>query len=123
MSFKDLRIWQQGLELSIQINTLTKDFPEAEKFHLASQMNRCSISIPSNIAEGQGRRSDKEFSRFLNISQGSLNELETQIYISHRLGYISGVVKDSLVEELDSLSKQFTVFRQKLSRYKPNATN
>lgn len=87
-SHKDLKVWQESTDLVVDIYNLTKFFPKNEQFGLTSQMRRCSISIPSNIAEGAGRKGGKEFSRFLYISLGSLAELETQLEISVRLDYI-----------------------------------
>jgi four helix bundle protein len=75
-NYKDLKIWQKSFQLSVDIYRITQDFPDTEKFGLVSQMRRSAISIFSNIAEGHGRSSDKDFSRFLNISIGSTNELE-----------------------------------------------
>ena len=87
-NFKDLEIWQNSIELVKEIYKLTKDLPNAEKFGLISQMNRCSISIPSNIAEGCSKDSQKDFIRFLQISLGSAFELETQLEICIELGFI-----------------------------------
>jgi len=80
-NFKDLKVWQKSMDLAIDIYKATSLFPRDEKFGLVSQIKRCSVSIPSNIAEGSGRGSDKEFNHFLNISQGSAFELETQLII------------------------------------------
>lgn len=87
-SHKDLKVWQKGIELVKVIYTITNSFPITEQFGLTSQMRRCSVSIPSNIAEGCGRRSDKELIQFLYIALGSASELETQIIISYELGFL-----------------------------------
>lgn len=88
-SHKDLKVWQESMDFVLHIYKVTKDFPSCEQFGLTSQMRRASVSIPSNIAEGSGRKGEKEFCRFLYIALGSLSEVETQIDISNRLGYIS----------------------------------
>lgn len=78
--YKDLIIWQRSVEFATSIYRVTSEFPSEEKYGLISQMRRCSVSIPSNIAEGAGRSSDKEYQRFLDIAYGSAYELETQIF-------------------------------------------
>ncbi len=88
-SHKDLKVWQESMELVIQIYKISEGFPDHEIYGLSSQIRRAAVSIPSNIAEGAGRKSNKEFMRFLYISLGSLSEVETQLEISQRLGYIN----------------------------------
>lgn len=88
-SHKDLKVWQESMALVENIYQITKSFPSNEQFGLVAQMRRCAISIPSNIAEGAGRKGSKEFVRFLYISMGSLSELETQFEISRRLNYVA----------------------------------
>lgn len=87
-SHKDLKVWQEAMSFVVNVYNVTKYFPKEEQFGLTSQIRRCSISIPSNIAEGAGRKGSKEFCRFLYISLGSLSELETQLEIAYRLEYI-----------------------------------
>lgn len=88
-SHKDLTVYQKSLDLVEEIYSFTNDFPPEEKFGMTSQLRRSSVSVPSNIAEGAGRQSKKEFSRFLYISLGSLAETETLIELSTRLKFIS----------------------------------
>jgi len=88
-NFKKLIIWQESLELVIETYKITKSFPSQEKFGLSSQLNRCSVSIPSNIAEGTSKSSEKHFKNYLETSLGSAFEWETQIIIAHRVGYIN----------------------------------
>lgn len=85
---RDLEIWQLGIDLVTRIYRLTKKFPEEELYGLTSQMRRAAIPYPSNISEGAARDSINDYIRFLYISMGSLSELETQIIISGKLGYI-----------------------------------
>lgn len=89
-SFRDLRVWQEAMELTIEIYKGTMGFPKHELYGLSQQMRRAAVSVPSNIAEGKGHYSDKEFLRFLLHARGSLLELQTQLLIAQRLEYLSG---------------------------------
>lgn len=88
-TFRDLIVWQKSMNLIEQIYRITKTFPDDERFGLTSQIRRSGVSVSSNIAEGFGRKTKASFAHFLNISMGSLMELETQIEISNRIGYIN----------------------------------
>lgn len=101
-SYKNLIAWQKGVELSQAVYQLTAKFPSDERFGLVNQMRRCSVSIPSNIAEGYGRGSDNETVHFLYVSLGSSNELDTQLTISQRLSFIS----DEDYEEITCLNNE-----------------
>lgn len=93
-NFKELKIWKDSIDMAVDTYKMTKLFPDTEKFGLISQMNRCSISISSNIAEGSGRNNQKEFKQFLGIALGSACELESQMIVSQRLEFISeGILK------------------------------
>jgi len=81
-SYRDLKVWQQSFSLAKEVYLLTSNLPESEKFGLTSQIQRCAVSIPSNIAEGQQRNSPKEFKHFLSISRGSAAELSTQLLLA-----------------------------------------
>ncbi len=89
MYHKDLDLWKISIELVKAVYLVLDDFPKKEEFALSSQIRRAAVSIPSNVAEGCGRGTNKELYRFLDIASGSLAELETQIYIAKELGYIS----------------------------------
>ena len=84
-NFKELLIWQKGLEIAVKTFRLTEAFPKEDKFGICSQMTRAAISIPSNIAEGSSRTSQKDYSRFIEIALGSAFELETQLSIAEKL--------------------------------------
>jgi four helix bundle protein len=88
-SHKDLKVWQESMTLVTQIYKISEDFPKHEIYGLSSQIRRAAVSIPSNIAEGAGRKGENEFKRFLFIALGSLSEVETQLEISQRLNYNS----------------------------------
>lgn len=87
-TFKDLLAWQKSLTLAKKVYQVTDNFPTEERFGLVNQMRRCAVSIPSNIAEGYGRGSDKELLRFLYVALGSSNELETQLILSLELSFM-----------------------------------
>jgi four helix bundle protein len=110
-SHKDLNVWQRSVDFTVNMYSITTDFPREEIYGLSAQMRRASVSIASNIAEGFGR-SSKEFARFLQIALGSAAELETQIEIATRIGYISGEQYASLTKELAIVGKQLTSLRQ-----------
>ena len=86
----DLKLWQESMQLVEGVYRLTSAFPDGERYGLISQMRRAAVSVPSNIAEGAGRSGEKEFLKFLSISRGSLSELETQLLLASRLGYMDG---------------------------------
>ena len=88
---KDLDVWKQSMLLAEDVYALTKEFPSEERFGLSSQIKRAVVSIPSNIAEGAGRKGDKEFIQFLYIAMGSLSELETQLILSDRLQFVNSI--------------------------------
>ena len=98
-SYRDLQVWQRGVDLTERIYQATRPFPSNERFGLVAQLRRAAVSIPSNIAEGWGRMSTAEFVRFLSIAHGSLTEVETQIIVSHRLGFINDAVKRQVLDE------------------------
>ncbi|MBN1493557.1 MAG: four helix bundle protein [Candidatus Omnitrophica bacterium] len=112
--YKDLKIWQKGMDIVNAIYEITKKYPEDEKFGMISQMRRASVSVPSNIAEGFRRNHAKEFKQFLAVARGSIAELETQVFISANQGYITDDKQKALLEELDILSRMIFTFSQKL---------
>ena len=104
-SFKDLLVWNASMDYVTSIYEITRDFPDSERFGLASQLQRAAVSVPSNIAEGSGRYFKKEFVHFLYQARGSLLETFTQIEIAFRLGYITDQVRDQLIETGEEISK------------------
>jgi four helix bundle protein len=107
-NFRDLKIWQSGMEIVIIIYTLTSKYPKEELFSLVSQMRRAAVSMPSNIAEGFARQHNKEYVQFLYISLGSAAELETQIEISFKLNYINESSKNELLDKINQFSRMTT---------------
>jgi len=109
-TFRDLLIWQKAMALVGISYTSTRSFPNDEQFGLTSQLRRCAISIPSNIAEGFGRRSDKDYHRFLKISLGSLFEFQTQIEIAKNLDYLTAAQFETLFEASRELERMLSSF-------------
>ena len=112
--FKDLEIWKQSRMFCTEIYKVTSKFPDTEKFGLIHQLRRASISIPSNIAEGCSRNSNKDLSRFLEIAIGSMYEIETQLLISHDLKFLPESEFISLQGKLDSIIKMTLKFKSTL---------
>lgn len=105
---EQLDVWKKSVDFAVQVYTITDNFPKDERFGLISQIRRASVSIAANIAEGAGRRSDKEFLNFLSMSQGSASEVETELLIAFRLGYISDDVFQSLMQNMDEIGRMIT---------------
>ncbi|MFT3981714.1 MAG: four helix bundle protein [Ferruginibacter sp.] len=114
-NFKELKIWQKGFEIAIRSFDLTNHFPVEEKFGLVSQINRCAVSIPSNIAEGSSRSSSKDYKRFIEISLGSCFELETQLLIGRQLNYGNSQMIAGLLDLLTEEEKMLTAFSKSLA--------
>ena len=113
-TFRDLLIWQKSMALITNCYTISANFPKEEQFGLTSQIRRCAISIPSNIAEGFGRGTNKEYYRFLTISLGSLFEFQTQIEIAYNLNYITLENFNKLYENSRELERMLTSFMNKI---------
>ena len=118
-SFRDLRVWQAAMDLVEGIYRLTETFPKHEAYGLASQMQRATVSIPSNIAEGHTREHSKEYLHHLSIAQASLAELQTQVEIAARLKYCPAAQRDEIVERCGSLAKQLYALRNALLKKGP----
>jgi four helix bundle protein len=99
-NYKTLKVWQLSRELTKDVYVITKKFPTDEKWNLINQLRRCSVSVLSNIAEGCGRETNREFRRFLVISKASSFELESQIIISKDLGYINDQVEKEILDKI-----------------------
>ncbi|GBD98077.1 hypothetical protein BMS3Abin07_00085 [bacterium BMS3Abin07] len=105
---KKLEVWKQSMELVIKLYEMIKEFPKEEKYVLSDQIRRSAISIPGNIAEGAGRHTKKEFMNFLHIAQGSLSELDTQLEIALRLGYLNHDSYCFLDDNMTKIDKMLT---------------
>jgi four helix bundle protein len=113
-TYKELIVWQKAVQLVKIIYQQSVAFPPEEKFGLCSQMRRCAVSIPSNIAEGYGRNSTTEYIRFLNIAMGSLFELETQMTIALDLEFINKTSYDIIELLVDEIERMLSAMRSKL---------
>lgn len=113
---RKMQVWTKSILLAKEIYKLTSLFPETERFGLISQMNRAVVSIPSNIAEGAGRESKKEFSQFISIAMGSSYELETQIIISKELGFLGESDAELNLNRVSEIQKMLVGFKKHLAR-------
>lgn len=104
-NYRELRVWQKAMRLAYYIYTFTQSFPDEERFGLTSQIRRSAVSIPSNIAEGSGRKTNKEFTHFLHIALGSANELSTQLEIGYLLNYLKKEEFEEILDQCDHTSK------------------
>ncbi len=113
-NYKELLVWQKARILTKEIYLLTALYPPDERFGLISQMRRSAVSIPSNIAEGAGRRTEKDFASFITIANGSAYELETQIWLSKDLEFIDDNKSESALKKVVEIQKMLYAFREKL---------
>ena len=103
-SYKELEVWQKSIDLVTEIYSITKDFPNEEKYGIISQIRRSAISVPANIAEGWGRNSTKEYIQFLYIARSSLLELETHFIISNNIKYINKIILNKIQKKIESIA-------------------
>lgn len=114
-SHQILEAWIKALELITEVCKETESFPKEERYGLTSQIRRAAVSIPANIAEGAGRNSKKEFAHFLSNSQGSASELETELIIANRLGYLDETTLARLIAQLERIGRLITGLRRHVS--------
>lgn len=113
-NFRDLQIWNRSHRLTLEIYRLTQSFPKTETYGLVSQMRRSGSSIPTNIAEGCGRSTERDFARFLDNAMGSASELEYQLILAHDLEYIQKDLFERTIRELTEIRRMLNAFIQKL---------
>jgi four helix bundle protein len=111
-----LEVWKKAIDATLCVYKVTESFPKEEKFGLTSQLRRAAVSIPANIAEGAARTSKKEFCHFLSNAQGSASEVETELLIAHRLGYVSDGDYQPLLNSVDEIGRMLTGLSQQLRR-------
>lgn len=104
-TYEDLKAWQVAMELVLDIYRASRSFPDDEKYGLTSQIGRAAVSVASNIAEGKGRESDKELLRFLSVARGSLYEVQTQLVIVERVGYLSRKEVEALTSRVNEAGR------------------
>ena len=115
-NFKELRIWQKGMDIAVNCYKLVENFPKEEKFGLSTQITKSGISIPSNIAEGSSRKSEKDYSRFIEISLGSAYELETQLLIAQRVDFGNQELLTKTLVDVNDEQKMLMGFGNKLNQ-------
>ena len=118
-SYKDLQVWQKSIDFVEAVYRIAASFPRSEEYGLVSQLKRAAISIPSNIAEGSVKRSSLDFIRFINISRGSVAEIETQLIIAKRLEFIDHSKFELLTKDLEEISKMLFGLRTSLETRNP----
>ncbi len=114
--YRDLLVWQKGMTLTKRVYELTSSFPNEERFGLVSQMRRAAVSIPSNISEGQARKSTGEFVQFISNAEGSLAELDTQLQLSVDLGLCEAAQSNDTLELIQELKRMLNALRRTLLR-------
>ena len=115
-NFRELEVWKRSMSLTGHVYALTRKYPEEEKFGLTSQTQRAVVSIASNIAEGAGRGTDKDFAHFLNVALGSAFEVETQVILARQFLYITEEEQEMLLTELHIIQPQLNALIKKYSK-------
>lgn len=105
-TYQDLRVWQHGMDLAAEVYRATESFPRREWYCLAGQMRRAAVSVPSNVAEGKGRKTDKDYAHFLYQARGSLLELQTQILLAEKLQYVHSSLRNALMERAAAVGRE-----------------
>ena len=121
-TYRDFKVWQRSMDLVVACYQVTKKFPKTEIYSLTSQLQRSAVSVPSNIAEGRGKRGTKEFLRHLAIAYGSLTELETHIQIAQRLLYVDQNESSQLLEQTAQVGRMINGLRLSLRNKLPKRT-
>src|SRR5690606_11383068 len=114
-NFRKLNIWKEGVQIAKETYSTTKIFPKSEQYGLSNQMQRCAVSIPSNIAEGTARSTDKHFLQYLETALGSAFEWETQLIIAFEIGYISAETYKHLETKIQAIQGMITRFMESIS--------
>jgi four helix bundle protein len=112
--YTDLKVWQRGQALALEIYRRTESFPEKERFGLTAQLRRAAVSVPTNIAEGSRRQGAQDYARFLNIAEGSIAEMGSLLLLSRDLGYLEATVADKLSTEAEEIGRMLYALRSKV---------
>jgi four helix bundle protein len=115
-SYRDLEVWQKGMDLVVLCYDIAKQFPSDELYGLTSQLRRAAVSVPANIAEGHARSHTKEFLYHLSIAYGSLMEIETHVQIAQRVGYVSEVTVDDLLQRTAEVGRMLNGLKRSLNK-------
>jgi four helix bundle protein len=116
--FKELRVWQKAVDLAVDVYQLVRQFPSEEKYGLSSQVTRSAVAISSNIAEGAGRNTDKDFHHFLGMALGSSYELETQLIIGHRISFVDKITFEATSKSIQEIQKMIFALQKTLKSTK-----
>ncbi|MEK7693764.1 MAG: four helix bundle protein [Chloroflexota bacterium] len=116
-SYRDLIVWQKAMDLVVEVYRVSCRFPTSERWRLVDQISRAVVSVPANIAEGQGRGTSKDFAQFLAIARGSLNETETYLMLAVRLGYLATEKIEPALALLTEVSKMLGALRAKVLQH------
>ena len=114
--FEKLEVWQKAVEFADRVYTVTRQFPQEERFGLTSQMRRASVSVSSNVAEGSGRSSDRDFAHFVEISYGSLMEVVSQTQVAFRQSFLTGADRVDLYNRAEELARMLSGLKSSLQR-------
>jgi four helix bundle protein len=114
--FRELHVWQRGMDIVEAVYRISATFPKSESYGLTGQVRRAAVSVPSNIAEGHSRASTKEYLNYVSMAQASLAEVETQLEIASRLGYLAAAELSALLEQAAVLGKQLYALRNALAK-------
>ncbi len=117
-NYRKLDVWKRALNLTKVIYEITRDFPNEEKYGLSGQLRRASVSVSSNIAEGCGRRTSKDYIQFLHNAMGSVKEVESELFVAEKLGYIKMVDVEKILKELDEIGKMISGVIRHISEMK-----
>jgi four helix bundle protein len=118
-SYKDLDVWREAMDFVVECYRVTRAFPKSEVYGLTSQLQRAAVSVPANIAEGQGRQHDKEFLQHLAIAYGSLAEVETHIGIARRLEYVDGERENQMLDRAARIGRMLNGLRKSIEERNP----
>ena len=118
-SYRDLTAWRRAMDLAVSVYEMTREFPENERYGLTNQLRRAAVSIPSNVAEGQGRSTSRDFLHFLSVAYGSLQEVETQLILAQRLGFASEQKIDSILAQCGEVGRLTNGLRRSLKKTNP----
>jgi four helix bundle protein len=113
-SYRDLRVWNTAVELTLEVYRITELFPQSERFGLTAQLRRAAVSVPSNIAEGHARNTRGEYRQFLSIARGSAVEVEVQLLLAEQLGYVQSHVLIKARDDCDAISRMITKLKRAL---------
>lgn len=113
-SYKELTVWNRAVEMAVEIYKITSEFPKNQQYSLVNQIERAVVSVSSNIAEGAGRKGRKEFIQHLSIAKGSLYELETQLVISNKVGFLSQEKMEDLINKIEEIGKMLNGLKRSL---------